>query len=670
MRGLCFLVAVVFPALAMAWPKVTARGGRVAEVELTEWWVHAGRTSLVEVPPLAPRIDVASLEAALDGGPSTLRGWSRTTLPAALSEERTERTLYLLVSRFDVDPPAADVPLALWVGRTTGFVTVYLNGILVMRRGRGGQDLWSLDDVGGGPLLPASLLRVDRPNTLLLRVESPTAGFAFPRPALVSSFEQSARQDREIDTTVRIYWGATCVLAAVAAYYFILFLLDVRRREYAYFTVGTLGYAVTMWILSVEWTDLSTTELYRWMIPALGASSPFYVLFFQRLYGIHEHRLWPALAVGGAVLLSVLALMLGTVDALFTALLGSLPYGTVAFLYAIWLNLKAWRGGSPDAPPVLLGLLAFIAISAIDMVRVARGQFDIVVVYPLGVLAFVLGVFVALARRSQRLTVEVEEAARRLGRREQAQARLIRRMRETAEEVEAAAARVVDASRRQEAGAAAQSAAVEETLRSMESLSQAAADIDEAARAVLRNAEASRQQSRELSQRVTALAGHAARIDEIVELVQEIATKADIVSLNAALEGVKAGEAGRGFALVAAEMQRLAERVIDAVTEIRRFTEDIDEANAQTEHSAKEAFKLAVSTAGSARKISLATREQAAGAQQVAEALEGAAAISREMAEGSHALLGAAERLQQIAARLKKAESGEGSAVAPGTPGR
>ncbi len=655
------LIAVVLAAPAGGWPVVAADtvvegGDSIAAVDLRHWWAHEGQSALVDVPPLAPVVDLSRLEAAFDGRGGAEEGWYRFEVPQALSREGTEGRLFYLVTRFRLAPGAEGLPIALWLGRTTGAVTAYVNGTLVMRRGRGGERLWSLDNTAAGTVLPASSLRLGRLNTVLLRVESPTAGFAFPLPAIVPPLEVSVRQDREIDATVRIYWGATTVLGAVAVYYLILFLMDLRRREYLYFTIGTLGYALTMWILSVEWTQLSTVELYRWMIPALGASSPFYVLFFQRLYRIHEHPLWAWICVGATIVLTLLALSISTIDGLFAALLGSLPYGTLAFLYAIWLNLKAWRSGSPDAPPVLLGLLAFIAIAAVDMVRVGQGHFDIVVIYPVGVLAFVLGVFVAIARRSQRLTREVEASAERLSAREQAQARLIERMQEMAREVESAAASLVAASRQQEAGAASQSSVVEETLRSMETLSAAAAEIDAAARAVLQNAEASRKQSRELSSRVTSLGQHAARIDEIVALVQEIASKADIVSLNAALEGVKAGESGRGFTLVAAEMQRLAERVIDAVTEIRRFTEDIDQANAETEASAKEAFKLAVSTAGSARKISLATREQAAGAEGVTEALEGAAEVAKATAESSRELLVAAERLQAIAMRLRSAE--------------
>ena len=60
------------------------------------------------------------------------------------------------------------------------------------------------------------------------------------------------------------------------------------------------------------------------------------------------------------------------------------------------------------------------------------------------------------------------------------------------------------------------------------------------------------------------------------------ADKSDLLALNASLEGTKAGEAGRGFALVAAEMRRLAESVMAAAREIKQLASDIRTAAADT----------------------------------------------------------------------------------------
>ena len=68
------------------------------------------------------------------------------------------------------------------------------------------------------------------------------------------------------------------------------------------------------------------------------------------------------------------------------------------------------------------------------------------------------------------------------------------------------------------------------------------------------------------------------QIGKIVEFINGVADKSDLLALNAELEGTKAGEVGRGFSLVAAEMRRLAENVLESTKEIEGLIEEIREA--------------------------------------------------------------------------------------------
>ena len=68
------------------------------------------------------------------------------------------------------------------------------------------------------------------------------------------------------------------------------------------------------------------------------------------------------------------------------------------------------------------------------------------------------------------------------------------------------------------------------------------------------------------------------QIGKVVEFINEIADKSDLLALNAELEGTKAGEVGRGFSLVAAEMRRLAENVITSTRAIEQLIEEIRDA--------------------------------------------------------------------------------------------
>ena len=157
-----------------------------------------------------------------------------------------------------------------------------------------------------------------------------------------------------------------------------------------------------------------------------------------------------------------------------------------------------------------------------------------------------------------------------------------------------------------ESSTSAQASAIHETTATMEELKGASHQIAENAQMVASIAEQTlsgarqgegaikafmdsmekvRHNAVEVDDAIAKLSKRVERIGTVVEVIDEIADRSDLLALNAALEGAKAGEAGRGFSIVAAEMRRLAENVMESTKEIKNLITEIREAT----HAAKEA---------------------------------------------------------------------------------
>jgi methyl-accepting chemotaxis protein len=232
---------------------------------------------------------------------------------------------------------------------------------------------------------------------------------------------------------------------------------------------------------------------------------------------------------------------------------------------------------------------------------------------------------------------------------------LATRIARSSNSVASAAASMFSSVREQETSGTQQNSALEEIRRTVDTLSASAEQVAVDASTVREMAQRSLTSTQHTAEQTRLVSSHSDRIGEILALIQDIADKSDLLALNAALEGTKAGEVGRGFSLVAAEMRRLSEHVMDSVRDIRKLVADMHQASHASVLATEEGIKLARDTAAAAAKISEAAARQREGTSQVRTAVVDIVGAVNDSLSSSGQTTRNAESLLQLSHELKVA---------------
>jgi twitching motility protein PilJ len=188
-----------------------------------------------------------------------------------------------------------------------------------------------------------------------------------------------------------------------------------------------------------------------------------------------------------------------------------------------------------------------------------------------------------------------------------------------------------------------------------------------------------RAQIQETSKRIKRLGESSLEIGEIVELISDITEQTNVLALNAAIQAASAGEAGRGFTVVAEEVQRLAERSGEATKQIEAIVKTI-QADTQDAVAAMEKSTVGVvegaklsDAAGQALadiqrvshelaeligRISAQTQRQSASVSDVTRGMQGILRISEETTEGTKQTNVSIGQLTKLAAELRSSVAG------------
>ncbi len=198
-------------------------------------------------------------------------------------------------------------------------------------------------------------------------------------------------------------------------------------------------------------------------------------------------------------------------------------------------------------------------------------------------------------------------------------------MARTAEEATQQTATVADASEEASQNAQAVAAAIEELNASINEIAQ---QVNESAQVAGHAAK----QANDTNAEVQGLALAAQKIGDVVKLISEIAEQTNLLALNATIEAARAGEAGRGFAVVASEVKALASQTSKATDEIsaqvgaiQSATKTSAEAINGITHTISKVNEIASAIASAVEEQGAATREIA---HNVAEAARGTGEVS------------------------------------------
>jgi len=271
----------------------------------------------------------------------------------------------------------------------------------------------------------------------------------------------------------------------------------------------------------------------------------------------------------------------------------------------------------------------------------------------------------------------------------------VKMLRNTAQSLQLTSSQILASSEQQASGASEQAASVSQTTATVEEMDQTVKQIADNADSVAKVAEVTlskvqegqqaveenigameeiKAKTGETSSQILSLGEKSQAIGGVLDVINDIAEKTNLLSLNAAIEAARAGEAGKGFAVVAQEIKKLAESVMESISGIKGIITEVQaysnsavmsteqgmkkvergvELSKKTGESLGHILDMTEETAQAAKQISVSTRQQRSASSQLVVAIKEVAEVANQSASSSNEVANAVEELNKLAVDLR-----------------